>query len=58
MANPLTDELPDEAKAELAAIFAQLAVQYPPVTFHRIGVHTAILPIQRYKPWHQGRRGW
>ena len=28
--NPITDDLPDEAKAELAAEFRDLALRYPP----------------------------
>jgi hypothetical protein len=29
--NPLTDELSDEAKAELAEVFAEMRLRYPPV---------------------------
>jgi hypothetical protein len=31
MPNPLTDELTDDAKAELAAMFAELRVRYVPL---------------------------
>lgn len=51
MPNPLRDELTNEAKAELAVEFAQLALRYPPVRFTK---GWAI----RYAPWQQNRRGW
>lgn len=35
--NPLTDELPDDVKAELAAMFAELRLWYPPVCHTPIG---------------------
>jgi hypothetical protein len=33
--NPLTDELPDEAKAELAAMFRDLKRWFPPMNVAR-----------------------
>ena len=48
--NPITDELSDEAKAELAAQFAALKLKYPPVTFETFGGYTFTRTIQR-RPW-------
>ena len=35
--NPLTDELTDDAKAELAMLFAELKRHYPPIMHTPIG---------------------
>lgn len=43
MANPLTDELTTEAKTELAAVFADLKRQYPPMRPGRAGRHAVML---------------
>lgn len=51
MPSPLTDELTDEAKAELAAIFAALKTQYPPVQYYRASGHVHMLPMQRRRYW-------
>lgn len=51
-ANPLTDELTPDAKAELAAIFADLKRQYPPVRIGRV----MSVPVFLSTPWE--RRGW
>jgi hypothetical protein len=56
MPNPLTDELSAEAKAELAAMFAALKVEYPPVQFERLGGYIRTVPLFMSKPWQ--RRGW
>lgn len=47
--NPLTDELSDEAKAELAAVFADMRVQDRRPLVVRRGPRS---------PWELGRSGW
>lgn len=58
MTSPLTAELSPEAKEELAAVFAALRKEYPPVRIQRLGDHIYSVPMFRQKPWQQNRRGW
>jgi hypothetical protein len=48
--NPLTDELPPDIKAELAAEFAELKRWFPPVSFVPAGFALRYLRGQR-QPW-------
>lgn len=45
--NPLTDELSDDAKAELAALFAELRLWYPPVCNTPIAMTMHLMRRQR-----------
>lgn len=56
MPNPLTDELTADARAELAAVFADLKRLYPPVRITCLGGHVMSVPLRLPKPWQ--RRGW
>jgi hypothetical protein len=49
--SPLTAELSDEAKAELAVEFAELKLRFPPIVFENLGGYTFMRPIQRRRPW-------
>lgn len=58
MPNPLTDDLSPEAKLELAAIFADLRRQYPPVRIECIGGFTISHTLPQTRPWNVVRSGW
>ena len=45
--SPLTNELTDAAKAELAVLFADLKRHYPPVCYTPIGMTLRLLGRQR-----------
>lgn len=53
MPNPLTDELSDEAKAELAAMFADMRRQYAARERRMIVRHRSTA-----RPWQINRAGW
>jgi hypothetical protein len=55
MPNPLVDELSDDAKAELAFVFAALRQEYPPVRYDHLGGYVR-MPMYLPKPWK--RSGW
>jgi hypothetical protein len=50
MPNPLTDKLSDEAKAELAAIFADLKIHYRPIDPEFVVKANRIMARGR-RPW-------
>lgn len=56
MPNPLTDDLSVDARAELAAVFADLKRIYPPVRYDRLGGQIRTVPLFLPKPWQ--RSGW
>jgi len=52
VSNPLTDELSDSAKAELAVLFAELKRHYPPVSFMPSGMALRLIGQQRQRYAH------
>ncbi|HET9876406.1 MAG TPA: hypothetical protein VFQ37_11670 [Mycobacterium sp.] len=54
MPNPLVDELTPEVKAELAAIFAALRTEYPPIREQQVMVRHR----STARPWQLNRAGW
>jgi hypothetical protein len=56
--SPLTAELTDEVKLELAAEFAELRRRYPPIRFERLGDHMFMRPLRQIRPWQVNRRQW
>jgi hypothetical protein len=47
VSNPLTDELADAAKAELAVLFSELKRHYPPISFMPSGMALRLIRKQR-----------
>ena len=45
--SPLTDELTDAAKAELAVMFSELKRHYPPISFMPSGMALRLIRQQR-----------
>jgi hypothetical protein len=48
--NPLTDELSDQAKAELAAVFADLALRIRPID-PAFEIKVNLAATRGYRPW-------